>query len=328
MSSTSSALLSLVSLTFVICSLFTFVGKNLVVGGWTADTTQISPLRWVASTAVSVVVVSWGHKRRSLSTSGALLALLVGFCLTLAHYSFFFCLFAFFFTSSKATKYRQDIKKKIEEDFKEGGQRNWLQVLCNGGMATELALLYLLDVGSADLPVDFRHHYRASWLGMGILGALACCNGDTWASELGTVLGKSEPWLITTMRRVPRGTNGGVSIQGLLASLFGGALIGCAYWAGVYLSASHVDMVLAPEQWKIVLVGGLGGLLGSIIDSLLGATLQFSGQDQKTGRIVEVARAGVVPISGKMILDNHSVNLVSSILTALILPKIALFVGL
>ena len=32
-------------------------------------------------------------------------------------------------------------------------------------MATELSLLYLLDVGSADLPVDFRHHYRASWLG-------------------------------------------------------------------------------------------------------------------------------------------------------------------
>ena len=41
-------------------------------------------------------------------------------------------------------------------DFKEDGQRNWLQVLCNGGMALELSLLYLLDLGSADLPVDFR----------------------------------------------------------------------------------------------------------------------------------------------------------------------------
>ena len=40
-------------------------------------------------------------------------------------------------------------------DFKEGGQQNWLQVLCNGGMALELSLLYLLDLGSADLPVDF-----------------------------------------------------------------------------------------------------------------------------------------------------------------------------
>ena len=32
--------------------------------------------RWVAATAVSVAVTSWGHGRKSLSTSGALLALL------------------------------------------------------------------------------------------------------------------------------------------------------------------------------------------------------------------------------------------------------------
>ena len=89
-------------------------------------------------------------------------------------------LIVFFTSSSKATKYKQEVKKTFESDFKEGGQRNWLQasylasqfcfyydwkltfydmvqVLCNGAMATELALLYLLDVGSADLPVDFRH---------------------------------------------------------------------------------------------------------------------------------------------------------------------------
>ena len=79
-----------------------------------------------------------------------------------------------------------------------------LQVLCNGAMATQLALLYLLDVGSADLPVDFRHQYRASWLGMGVLGAVACCNGDTWASELGSVISKADPFLITTFQKVPK----------------------------------------------------------------------------------------------------------------------------
>ena len=57
-------------------------------------------------------------------------------------------------------------------------------------------------------------------------------------------------------------------------------------------------------------------------------SLQFSGQDVNTGKIVEVARDGVVPISGKMVLDNHSVNLISSILTALFLPKVALALGL
>jgi len=53
-----------------------------------------------------------------------------------------------------------------------GGQRNWVQVLCNGGMATQLALLYILDVGCGELPIDFNRYYRPSWLSIGILGEL------------------------------------------------------------------------------------------------------------------------------------------------------------
>jgi len=319
-----SSLLSLASLFFVISSLLLFIFKNLVTGGWTAAEAQITPLRWISATVVPVIVVSWGHSKKSLSTSGALCALVVGFCLTLAHYSFFLCLLAFFVSSSKATKYKADIKRKLQE----GGERNWLQVLCSGGMATELALLYLLDIGSADLPVDFRNQYRASWLGMAVLGAFACCNGDNLASELGTVLGGSDPVLLTTFQKVPAGTNGGVTVIGLVCSLVGGLVIGAAYWLGIVMSAASLDLALAPTQLLVILVGGLGGLLGSLLDSLIGASLQFSGRDAKTGEIVEVAREGVEPISGKMVLDNHSVNLVSSILTALLVPKVALGLGL
>jgi len=260
--------------------------------------------------------VKWGHGKQSLSTSGAFLALIVGFFMSLANFSFFLCLLVFFISSSKVTKFKADEKKRFEAEFKEGGQRNWLQVLCNGGMALELSLLYLLDVGSADLPVDFSHQYRASWLGVAVLGALACCNGDTWASELGSVLGSDQPRLITSMRKVPRGTNGAVTLMGLLASCLGGLLIGLTYYLGILLSASRSDISRAPDQLNVLLLGAVGGLLGAVIDSLLGASLQFSGRDVKTGKIVEVCRSGVTPISGQQFLDNHSVNLVSTIITA------------
>merc|ERR1711874_402917 len=233
-----------------------FIVKNIVTGGWTASDANITPLRWISSTVVPVIVVSWGHGKKSLSTSGALLALVVGFCLTLAHYSFFLCLLAFFVTSSKATRYREDKKRSFEADYKEGGQRNWLQVLCNGGMATELSLLYLLDIGSADLPVDFKNEYRSSWLGMAILGALACCNGDTWASELGTVFTNSQPRLLTTLQPVPKGTNGGVTLVGLVCSVLGGIVIGAAYWLGIVMSCTNQDLEMAPNQLIVILVGG------------------------------------------------------------------------
>lgn len=44
---------------------------------------------------------------------------------------------------------------------------------------------------------------------MHIAGALACCNGDTWASELGAVMSSGEPILITSLQPVPRGVYSG-----------------------------------------------------------------------------------------------------------------------
>lgn len=151
------------------------------------------------------------------------------------------------------------------------------------------------------------------------MSAFACCNGDTWASELG-ILSRSDPYLITSFERVPRGTNGGVSSWGLFMSFVGGIFIGIFYYIATLLFVDSESLLNSPVQFPVILIGGLAGLFGSIIDSFLGATCQFSGQTAE-GFIVEDPNEAVRKISGTFkILNNHSVNLVSCLLTAIIVP--------
>jgi len=48
----------------------------------------------------------------------------------------------------------------------------------------------------------------------------------------------------------------------------------------------------------------------------LGATLQYSGWHSKLNKVVEVPSAATRHISGIALLDNHQVNLLSSIITS------------
>src|SRR6267154_108614 len=66
----------------------------------------------------------------------------------------------------------------------------------------------------------------------------ACCLGDTLASELG-ILSSRSPILITTLRTVPHGTNGGVSLGGTLASLFGGLSMGVTMFVSLIIENTH-----------------------------------------------------------------------------------------
>ncbi|KAM9705847.1 transmembrane protein 19 isoform 1-T2 [Menidia menidia] len=301
-------------------SLFFWV-LSLTMSAVSGNLQPVSPWRWLFSILVPVMLTLRALKRRSLDKSGALGALLVGFVLTMANFSFFSSLLAFFLTSSKLTRWGGAKKKKIDAEYKEGGQRNWVQVFCNGGVPTEVALLYMIEVGPGEIPIDFGRQYSASWMCLALLGALACSAGDTWASEVGPVLSQSQPRLITTWKEVPAGTNGGVTPVGLVASFLGGAAVGGAYFATQVLLISELH--LADPQWPLVLYGGAAGLLGSLLDSFLGAHMQYSGFDSSIGKVVSYESATTQRICGKPILDNNAVNLFSSVLIALFLPGMA-----
>lgn len=147
----------------------------------------------------------------------------------------------------------------------------------------------------------------------GIIGHYCCCNGDTWSSEIG-VLSDEQPRLITTLKPVRKGTNGGVTLQGLLAATAGGLTIGLTFNV-VGLLTAECSFDVALRQLLIIPISATSGLLGSLIDSLLGATLQFSGYCSVRKKVVSKRGPTVAKISGLTILDNDAVNAVSVLLT-------------
>ncbi|XP_070491208.1 transmembrane protein 19 [Chironomus tepperi] len=283
---------------------------------------SLTPLRSFLSTFFPFLFMIYGYKKRSVNRSGAIFGIIVALLMAFASPVYLIVLATFFFSSSKATKYRQDFKKKIEKDFKVGGQRNWVQVLCNGGVGGFIAIAHLLELGVGERPIDFVNNYNASLLGISFLASIACVTGDTWSSELG-IFSTSDPVLITNIRRrVPKGTNGGVSKWGFFVSFLGGLLIGFSYYISTIIFIDRDLLIDSPPQYPIILMGGIAGLLGSAVDSFLGATCQFSGQTPE-GFIVEEIEEKVIKISGRKILNNHSVNLLSCIFTAIAIPVIA-----
>jgi len=74
------------------------------------------------------------------------------------------------------------------------------------------------------------------------------------------------------------GTNGGVTIPGLVFSLLGGTAVGVSYYLSVLYFVDSSVLAASPPQWPVMVAGSFAGLVGSLLDSILGATLQYSGK--------------------------------------------------
>ena len=102
-----------------------------------------------------------------------------------------------------------------------------------------------------------------------------CCSGQTLRKCTHTIL---EALSETTLQRtcnlqvVKPGTNGGVSPLGTAAGLAGGVLIGCCYWLFETWVAGRPH--ISALGWRALPIGAAAGMLGNLMDSVLGATLQ------------------------------------------------------
>jgi uncharacterized protein (TIGR00297 family) len=211
--------------------------------------------------ALSALIGYAGYRRSALTRSGWLGAVLTGtpiFGFGGLHWGAL--LVAFFVSSSLLTRYKQNAKAEAAEVFAKGGPRDLGQALANGGLAAALAVLS----GIVGQPLPLTAAF---------VGALAEANADTWATELG-ILARQRPRLISNGRVVAPGTSGGVTGFGTLASLAGAALIGG-------LAA------LLGGDGRLLPIGALAGLIGSLFDSLLGATAQAIYYSDRRGKETE-----------------------------------------
>lgn len=93
------------------------------------------------------------------------------------------------------------------------------------------------------------------------------------------------------LRKVPPGTNGGVTLFGLAAGLLGSIIIVTSSMAFIpfcspKLHGSVVGWTFKDRQ-RFTLAMTLCGTLGSVLDSFLGGWLQTSVVDTHTGKVIE-----------------------------------------
>ncbi len=248
--------------------------------------TQMS-IGLILSAATAIV----SHRVGALNGGGAAVSFLMGTVIFgLGGWAWALPILVFFVTSSSLSSLKRRTKQRAESVYEKSSRRDIGQVLANGGVATAILLVGILS-GVRDWYVVY-------------LAVLAAVNADTWATEIGTIFA-GRPRLITTMRRVDNGTSGAISVPGTLAA-----------WVGSLLVAT-TGVALRPEISTETFVWiSLAGLGGSMIDSLLGATIQIQYVCSTCARQVERVEHCGLPtrvFRGWPGVNNDAVNVLSSL---------------
>jgi uncharacterized protein (TIGR00297 family) len=208
----------------------------------------------------TIIAFTFGYlarRFRVMDMSGLFSGALIGIILIAftRDIRWFFIMLTFFILGSAATKYKYSYKFSLGSAQGHGGLRGYYNVFANGLVATAAAILF----GITQHPV-----FTAMFL-----GSVATAAADTVAGEIGMTAGI--PYLITSGKPVPPGTNGGVTVLGEIAGLVA-ALI-------VLIMATGLNVSTLP----MAVIGVAAGFFGTNVDSLIGATIENKGKIGNAG---------------------------------------------
>jgi uncharacterized protein (TIGR00297 family) len=232
--------------------------------------------------ALSCLISYLAYKKKSLTSDGALGAVLVGTII----YGFaggfaYLVLMVFFFSSSLMGLFDTD---------KTPSKRTLIQVMANASLASVMAIFYGL----------YQHE---AYLAL-MIASIGVSAADTCASEMGKK-STSRPFHIFKLKPMDKGLSGAVSLRGVIASFAAGLTF-----------AFLASFVVA--SFLLVFMVGVISFSGSIIDSMLG-TVQVKYMDPVTQTLTEQKAPQYAYHSGIKYLGNNGVNFLSNMVSLIMM---------
>jgi len=151
---------------------------------------------------------------------------------------------------SLVTKIGYKFKNQIGIAEKRGGRRGPENVWGSAATGMFFAILFKLNMANLVL------------LKIGFAASFAAKLADTFGSEIGKRYG-TNTYLITSFKKVKRGTEGGISLEGTLASLLG----------SICMSLFMMFFSIINSK-NILFIVSISGLIATIFESIIGAQFQ------------------------------------------------------
>jgi len=214
---------------------------------------------------ISLLISSIAFVKKVLDEGGSVLAFLICFISgTLGHWTWLLVLLIFVGSSFLATRFAIVYKKALGVEESDEGTRGASNVISNGIVPAFIALIYSIGLLNPEQAL------------VAFTTSVAAATADTMASEIGVL--SPSPVMITNLRqKVEPGTDGGVSMEGTLASFLSSISISMISFSAFLLLIEENHAFNSIFKVNFLYISAFFGFFGSIIDSFLGATLENKG---------------------------------------------------
>ncbi len=237
-------------------------------------------LKILVSLSVATAAAAAKAVTKSAALGAAMLAVVVLWC---GGWGWGAPVLAFFVSSSALTRL-------LDEDRSDHDIRRFGQVAANGFVAAVAALMFGITG-------------HIGWAGA-FVGSLSAANADTWATEIGCRFG-GIPRNVLTFQKMSVGDSGGVTLIGTFGTMLGAVAIAfVAMWTMPVLSA----------RFSVIPLMVVAGFAGSVVDSILGATMERKYWCVVCDKVVERdVHCDQPSIHNHGVLTNNHVNLACTV---------------